>query len=126
MRVFGWRLFSVRTSAVFRPNFRATPLMVSPREMVYSAGAEGCAGLNAAGMVVETDEAGITAAVACAACAFIAAARVAGIERAGCSAAAGWARAKDDNTTAGSAAVVAASTGRLGLGGCIGERDVVM
>jgi hypothetical protein len=56
----------------------------------------------------------------------MAAARVAGMDRAGCSAAAGWARAKDDNTTAGSAAVVAASTGRLGLGGCLGERDIVM
>jgi hypothetical protein len=102
-------------------------LMVSPREIVYSAGAWGCAGLKAAGMAVETDEAGITAAVVVAACAFIAAASVAGIARTGCSAAAaGWASAKDDNTTAGSAAVVAASIGRLGLGGCFCERDIVM
>jgi hypothetical protein len=32
----------------------------------------------------------------------------------------------DDRTTAGSAAVVTASMGRLGLGDCFGERDVVM
>jgi hypothetical protein len=82
--------------------------------------------LNAAGMVVETDDAGMTAAVACAAWAFMAAASVAGTGRAGCWAAAGWARAKDDNTTAGSAAVVAAIIGRLGFGGCFGERDIVM
>jgi hypothetical protein len=46
--------------------------------------------------------------------------------RTGCTAAAGWAKAKDDNTTAGNAAVVAASIGRLGLGGCLRERDIVM
>jgi hypothetical protein len=77
-------------------------------------------------MAVETDDAGITAAAACAAWAFMAAARVPGMERTGCSAAAGWARARDDSTTAGSAAVVAASIGRLGLGGCLCERDIVM
>jgi hypothetical protein len=46
--------------------------------------------------------------------------------RAGASAAAGWARAKEDKTTAGSAAVVAASMGRLGRGACFGELDVVI
>jgi hypothetical protein len=56
----------------------------------------------------------------------MAATRVAGIVRAGATASAGWARASDDRTTAGSAAVVAAIIGRLGLGGCCGERDVVM
>ncbi|GAA1771024.1 hypothetical protein GCM10009712_18780 [Pseudarthrobacter sulfonivorans] len=66
------------------------------------------------------------AALTSAACAFMAAASVAGMDRAGASAAAGWARAKDDKTTAGSAAVVAAIMGRLGRGACFGERDVVM
>src|SRR5215218_9871121 len=117
MMVLAWRLFSARMSPVFSPNLPAMALMVSPRAMVYSAGAAGCAGLKAAGMVVETDDAGMTAAVACAAWAFMAAARVAGTGRAGCWAAAGWARAKDDSTTAGSAAVVAAIIGRLGFGG---------
>jgi hypothetical protein len=56
----------------------------------------------------------------------MAAASVAGTARAGASAAAGWARAKDDKTTAGSAAVVTAIMGRLGRGVCFGERDVVM
>ncbi len=42
------------------------------------------------------------------------------------SAAAGWARAREDSTTAGRAAVVAAIMGRLGRGGCFGERVVVM
>ena len=101
-------------------------LMVSPRAMVYSEGTDGWAGRNADGIVVETEAAGITAAVAAAAWAFMAATRVAGIVRAGATAAAGWARASDDRTTAGSAAVVAAIIGRLGLGGCCGERDVVM
>jgi hypothetical protein len=68
----------------------------------------------------------MTAAVAWAAWAFMAAARVAGTDRAGCWAVAGWARAKDDSTTAGSAAVVAAMIGRLGFWGCLGERDIVM
>src|SRR5688572_3818616 len=127
MMVFACRLLSFSISPVFNPNLLAMALMVSPRAIVYSAGAAGCAGLKVVGMAVETDEAGVAAAVACAAaCAFIAAASVAGTARAGCSAAAGWARAKDDNTTAGSAAVVAAIIGRLGLGGCLGERDIVM
>src|SRR5919112_1556478 len=126
MIVLGWRLFSFRISPVFSPNLPAMALMVSPRAMEYSAGGAGCAGLKAAGMVVETDDAGMTAAVAWAACAFMAAARVAGTGRAGCWAAAGCARARDDNTTAGSAAVVAAIKGRLGFGGCFGERDIVM
>ena len=108
-------------------NFPAMALMVSPRATVYSAGAEFCAGLKAAGIVVETDEAGMTVAVAlAAACAFIAAVRVAGSDLAGCWAVAGCARARDDRTTAGSAAVVAAIIGKLGLGGCFGERDIVM
>ncbi|GAA3405792.1 hypothetical protein GCM10011577_36380 [Pseudarthrobacter polychromogenes] len=93
---------------------------------MYSAGAEGCAGLKAEGIAVDTDAAGITVALAVAAWAFMAAASVPGMARTGCSAAAGWASAKDDNTTAGSAAVVAASIGRLGLGGCLCERDIVM
>jgi hypothetical protein len=59
------------------------------------------------------------------ACACIAAARVAGTARGRGSAVAGWARARDDRTTAGRAAVVAAIKGILGLGGW-GERDVVM
>jgi hypothetical protein len=77
-------------------------------------------------MLVETEAAGMTGAVAADACAFMAAASVAGTAWAGAWAAAGWARASDDSTTAGSAAVVAAIIGRLGLGGCCGERDVVM
>src|ERR687893_7726 len=106
MMVLAFRLFSFRISPVFSPNLPAMALMVSPRAIVYSAGAAGRAGLKAVGMAVETDDAGMTAAVAwAAACAFMAAARVAGTARAGCSAAAGWASAKDDNTTAGSAAV---------------------
>jgi len=83
-------------------------------------------GWKAAGIVVETEAAGIRAALGSAAWAFIAAARVAGIARAGASAAAGWARANDDKTTTGSAAVVTAIMGRLCLEGCFGERDVVM
>jgi hypothetical protein len=55
----------------------------------------------------------------------MAAARVAGTDRGRGSAWAGWARARDDRTTAGNAAVVAAIMGRLGLAGW-GERDVVM
>jgi hypothetical protein len=51
---------------------------------------------------------------------------VAGTARAGFSATAGSATAKEDKTTAGSAAVVAAIIGRLGLGGRWGERDIVM
>jgi hypothetical protein len=94
--------------------------------MVYSAGTDGCAGRKADRMLVETEAAGMTGAVAADACAFMAAASVAGTAWAGAWAAAGWARASDDSTTAGSAAVVAAIIGRLGLGGCCGERDVVM
>jgi hypothetical protein len=56
----------------------------------------------------------------------MAAASVAGMARAGFSATAGSATAKEDKTTAGSAAVVAAIIGRLGLGGRWGERDIVM
>jgi hypothetical protein len=56
----------------------------------------------------------------------MAAASVAGTGRAGEWAAAGWARANDDKTTAGKAAVVTAIMGRFGLVGCFGERDVVM
>ncbi len=77
-------------------------------------------------MVVETEAAGMRAVFASTAWAFIAAASVAGMGRAGACATAGWARAMDDRTTAGSAAVVTASMGRLGLGDCFGERDVVM
>src|SRR3954451_5587645 len=102
------------------------PLTVSPRAMVYSAGAAGCAGWKAAGMVVDTEAAGMRPALASTAWAFIAAASVAGMGRAGACAMAGWARAMDERTTAGSAAVETASMGRLGLGGCFGERDVVM
>jgi hypothetical protein len=94
--------------------------------MVYSAGAEDWAGRKAAGTVVETDAAGMTEAVAAAACAFMAADSVEGMARGRGSAVAGWARARDDRTTAGNAAVVAAIMGRLGLVGCLGERDVVM
>jgi hypothetical protein len=83
-------------------------------------------GWKAAGTVVETEASGIRAAFASAAWAFIAAARVAGIARTGASAVAGWARANDDKTTAGSAAVVTAIMGRLCLGGCFRVRDVVM
>jgi hypothetical protein len=42
------------------------------------------------------------------------------------SAAAGWAIAREERTTAGRAAVVAAIIGRLGLAVVFGERDVVM
>jgi hypothetical protein len=77
-------------------------------------------------MLVETEAAGMTAPEAPDTWAFMAAASVAGTVRTGATAAAGWARASDDRTTAGSAAVVAAIIGRLGLGGCCGERDVVM
>ena len=126
MTVLACRLFSLSTSPVFSPNRPAMALTVSPRTIVYSAGAVGWAGLKAAGMVVDTEDAGMTADVPCAAWAFIAAASVAGTARAGCSAAAGWASAKDDKTTAGSAAVVAAITGRLGLGCRWDERDIVM
>jgi hypothetical protein len=76
-------------------------------------------------MVVETEAAGMREAVAFAACACMAAASVAGTARGRGSAVAGWARARDDRTTAGNAAVVAAIKGKLGLGGW-GERDVVM
>ena len=125
--MFGWRLFSFRISAVCSPNLPAMALTVSPRAIVYSAGAAGWAGWKAVGMVVDTEAAGITVPAALAAAwAFIAAARLLGMVRMGCCAAAGWARARDDNTTAGSAAVVAAIIGRLGLGGCVGERDIVM
>jgi hypothetical protein len=125
--VFGWRLLSLRISPVSNPKRPAIALTVSPRTMVYSAGGAGCAGWRVEGTVVETEEAGMTVPVACAAAwAFIAAARLLGMVRAGCAAVAGWARAKDDRTTAGSAAVVAAIIGRLGLGGCLGERDIDM
>jgi hypothetical protein len=56
----------------------------------------------------------------------MAAASVAGIARGRGSAAAGWAIANDDSTTAGRAAVVAAISGRPGLVLGFGERDVVM
>jgi hypothetical protein len=61
-----------------------------------------------------------------ASCACMAAARVAGTVRGRVSAAAGWAIASEDRTTAGRAAVVAAIIGRLGLGCCFGDRGVVM
>jgi hypothetical protein len=122
MMVFGWRLLSLSTSYVSRPYLPAIPLTVSPRATVYSAGADAWAGRKAAGKVVETAAAGMIDAVAAAAWALTAAARVAGMARGRGSAVAGWARAKDDKTTAGSAAVVAAIKGRLGLG----ERDIVM
>ncbi|BCW18875.1 hypothetical protein NtRootA9_15830 [Arthrobacter sp. NtRootA9] len=77
-------------------------------------------------MAAETADAGMTDAEACAAWAFMAARRVAGSCLAGCWAVAGWARAREDRTTAGRAAVVAAIIGKLGLGGCFGERDIVM
>src|SRR3954466_2855077 len=77
-------------------------------------------------MVAETTAAGMNVPAAFAAAwAFIAAARLLGMFRTGC-AVAGWARAKDDSTTAGNAAVVAAIMGRLGLGDCLGERDIVI
>jgi hypothetical protein len=56
----------------------------------------------------------------------MAAARVAGMERLRDSAVAGWATAREERTTAGRAAVVAAIKGRLGRAGCFGERNVVM
>src|SRR6476660_171871 len=127
MMVLACRLFSLRMSPVSRPNRPAIPLTVSPRTIVYSAGAAGCAGWNAAGMVVETTAAGMMAPAAFAsAWACIAAARLLGMFLTGCWAVAGSARANDDRTTAGSAAVVAAIMGRLGLGGCLRERDIVI
>ncbi|MCB5275265.1 hypothetical protein BJG92_02813 [Arthrobacter sp. SO5] len=97
----------------------AIPLIVSPRVIVYSAGAAAWAGRNAAGTIAGTELAGISAEVsdfAVRACvwAFMAAASVAGMTRGRDSAAAGWASAKEDRTTAGRAAVVAAIMGRLG------------
>lgn len=77
-------------------------------------------------MAAGTADAGMRFAVCAVACAFMAAASVAGILR-GCdagSALAGWAKAKEDKTTAGSAAVVAAITGMLMV--LFGERGVVM
>ena len=126
--VLGCRLFSLRISPVSSPKRPAMALTVSPLTIVYSAGAAGRAGWKAVGMVVETTAAGMTVpADFAAAWAFIAAARLLGMCRAGCgAAAAGWARARDDITTAGSAAVVAAIMGKLGLGGCLGERDIVI
>jgi hypothetical protein len=56
----------------------------------------------------------------------MAAASVAGIARGRDSAAAGCAIAKEESMTAGRAAVVAAISGRPGLGLGFGERDVVM
>jgi hypothetical protein len=56
----------------------------------------------------------------------MAAASVAGMARGRGSAEAGWAIANEESTTAGSAAVVAAISGRPGLVGDFGERDVVM
>ena len=114
-----------------RPNLPAMPLIVSPRAIVYSAGADTLAGRKADGTAAGTEPAGITAepsdrAVCPWACACMAAARVAGMARERDSAAAGWAIAKEESTTAGSAAVVAAIIGRLGLAVGFGERDVVM
>jgi hypothetical protein len=51
---------------------------------------------------------------------------VAGMDRVRESAVAGSATAKDERTTTGRAAVVAAIKGRLGLAECFGGRDVVM
>jgi hypothetical protein len=81
--------------------------------------------------VTGTEAAGITAAfrdVAASAFAWArtAAARVAGTERTRDSAAAGWAIAREESTTAGSAAVVAAISGRLRPGRSCGEREVVI
>jgi hypothetical protein len=56
----------------------------------------------------------------------MAAARVAGTERLRESADAGSATAKEERTTTGRAAVVAAISGRLGRAWCFGERNVVM
>ncbi|MCB5281667.1 hypothetical protein BJQ89_01417 [Arthrobacter sp. ES1] len=56
----------------------------------------------------------------------MAAASVAGMTRGRDSAAAGWAMAREDSTTAGRAAVVAAIIGRRGLAFVFGERDVVI
>ena len=100
--------------------------MVSPRAMVYSAGAAGCAGRREFGIDVDTDAAGMTPDFSAASWACIAAASVAGTVRGRDSAAAGWAMASEDRTTAGRAAVVAAITGRLGLEYCFGDRGVVM
>jgi hypothetical protein len=94
--------------------------------MVYSAGAEGWAGRRDAGRAVETEAAGMTPAFRAASWACIAAARVAGTVRGRDSAAAGWAMASEERTTAGRAAVVAAIMGRLGLVCCFGDRGVVM
>ena len=82
-------------------------------------------GRRVAGRVAATALAGMTVPTFTA-CAFMAAASVAGIFR-GCGAGAaidGWAKASEDKTTAGSAAVVAAMTGMLMVR--FGERGVVM
>src|SRR6476659_6411701 len=105
------RLFSFRNASGYRPNLPATALIISPRPVVYSAGADTCEGRNAAGMVAGTEAAGSSregsdVAASPWAWAFMAAASVAGIARGRGSAAAGWAIAKDDSTTAGRAAVV--------------------
>ena len=114
-----------------RPNFPAMPLIVSPRAIVYVAGTETLAGRKAEGTAAGTALAGMKAeandlAVCPWACACMAAASVAGMARGRDSAAAGCAIAKEERTTAGSAAVVAAIIGRLGPGLGFGERDVVM
>jgi hypothetical protein len=98
---------------------------------VYSAGADTWAGRKADGTDAGTEVEGINAepsvrAVCPCACACMAAARVAGMARVRDSAAAGWAIASDDRTTAGRAAVVAAIIGRLDRVVGFGERDVVM
>ncbi|BCW58354.1 hypothetical protein StoSoilB20_17010 [Arthrobacter sp. StoSoilB20] len=82
-------------------------------------------GRRAAGNVAATACAGMTL-PALTACAFIAAASVAGTLRGWGAGEAmdGWARASEDKTTAGSAAVVAAMTGMLMVR--FGERGVVM
>lgn len=90
------------------------------------SGTDGAIGRRVAGSVAATAWAGITVPVL-AAWAFMAAARVAGIFRGCCGAGAameGCAKANEDKTTAGSAAVVAAMTGMLMVR--FGERGVVM